>query len=102
MVVIIKKLVPVYSKNARVSKSLKNLRKAVHVASFKHLYPNIPEILITEYGLRPNEKIIVFWTREVRKRRFPRFRLPFKRVYSGPLSRLGEYMERVRRRGRDG
>ncbi len=98
MVIIVKKLVPVYTAKDRVPKRYRNLRKAVHVASFKHLYPNIPDILTKEHGLSPREKIVVFWTKEVSLPHFPRYRCKFRKVYSGRLSEFGKHMEQVRRR----
>lgn len=100
MVIIVKKLVPVYKPSDKVSKRWLNLRKAVHVTSFKHLYPNIPEILVKEYGLKPNEKIVVFWTKEVSLPRFARYRLKFKKVYSGSLSEFGRHLGKIRRTSR--
>ena len=97
MVIIVKRLVPVYRADENVPKKYRNLRKAVFVASFKHLYPNIPDILVKEYGLRLDEKIVVFWTKRRSMPHFQDYRLPFKKVYSGPLSAFGEYMEKVRR-----
>ena len=60
MVIIVKKLVPVYSKKDKVPKQYLNLRKAVYVTTFKYLYPNIPEILVEQYRLDSDEKIVVF------------------------------------------
>ena len=97
MVIIVKILVPVYKATDDVPKKYLNLRKAVHVTSFKHLYSNIPEILEYEYGLNPAEKIVVFWMKEVSLPHFRRYRLKFRKVYSGPLNAFGEYMEKVRR-----
>ena len=97
MVIIVKRLVPVYRANENVPKKYLNLRKAVHVTSFKNLYPNIPDTLVKEYGLSPDEKIVVFWTTRRSMPHFRDYRLPFKKVYSGPLSEFGEYMENVRR-----
>jgi len=97
MVIIVKRLVPVYKANATVPKKYRNLKKAVHVTSFKNLYPNIPDILVKKYDLMPDEKIVVFWTKYKSLPYYRNYRLPFKKVYSGPLSKLGNYMERVRR-----
>ena len=92
MVIIVKKLVPIYSKKDNVPKRYLNLRKAVYVTTFKHLYPNITDILVKEYGLSPTEKIIVFWTKEVSLPHFNRYRLKFRKVYSGRLRELDEYL----------
>ena len=100
MVIIIKRLVPVFSARDKVPSKYLNLKKAVHVTSFKHLYPSIPEILVNEYGLHPDEKIVVFWTREVPRPGFPRYRLPFKKVHSGRLSELEGHFDRIRRWGK--
>ena len=97
MVVIIKRLVPVYKADDSVPKKYRNLRKSVHVTSFKNLYPNIPDILVKEYGLTLDEKIVVFWTKCRPLPHFQSYRLPFRKVYSGPLGEFGEYMEKIRR-----
>lgn len=83
MVLIVKKLVPVYTKKDKVPKKYLNLRKAVYVTTFKHPYPNMAEILINQYGLKPDEKIVVFWTKEICLPHFNRYRLKFRKVYSG-------------------
>lgn len=85
MVLIVKKLVPVYTEKDNVPKKYLNLRKAVHVTSFKYHYPNIRKILVKEYGLEPDEKIVVFWTKEITLPHFNRYRLKFRKVYSGKL-----------------
>ena len=95
VVIIVKKLVPVYKATDDVPKQYLNLRKAVHVTSFKHLYRNIPELLEREYGLNPAEKIVVFWMKEVSLPHFRRYRLKFRKVYSGLLSEFGGYMKTV-------
>lgn len=98
MVIIVKKLVPVYKPSDDVPRKYYNLRKAVFVTSFKSLYPNIPDILVREYGLNLREKIVVFWTKEVSLPHFARYRLKFRKVYSGPLRDFGEHMEKERAR----
>jgi hypothetical protein len=96
MVIIIKKLVPVYTEKDNVPKKYRNLRKAVYVTTFKLLYPNITDILVRAYGLAPDEKIVVFWTKEIGLPHFARYRVRFRKVYSGPLSGLEEHMRRKR------
>lgn len=86
MVLIIKKLVPVYKPTDKVPKKYLNLRKAVYVTTFKYPYPNMADILIKEYGLKSDEKIVVFWTKEIALPHFNRYRLPFRKVYSGMIS----------------
>ena len=88
MVLIVKRLVPVFKPEDKVPKKWRNLKKAVYVASFKNPYPNMAEILQKEYGLRSDEKIVVFWTKSVPKPGWSYWRLPFKKVYSGPLARM--------------
>lgn len=98
MVIIIKRLVPVYRQWDKVPKQYRNLRKAVFVTSFKFLYPNIIDILVKQYGLKPDEKIVVFWTKEVSLPHFNRYRTKFRKMYSGTLAGFAEYAESVRRR----
>lgn len=88
MVLIVKKLVPVYSKKDKVPKKYLNLRKAVYVTTFKNPYPNMADILIKQYGLKPDEKIVVFWTKEINLPHFNRYRLKFRKVYSGLVENL--------------
>jgi len=85
MVLIIKKLVPVFKPTDRVPKKYLNLKKPVHVTTFKNPYPNMTDILIKEYGLKPDDKILVFWTKEISLPHFNRYRLPFRKAYSGPV-----------------
>lgn len=80
-----KKLVPVYTEKDSVPKQYLNLRKAVYITTFKYHYPNIRKILVKEYELNPDEKIVVFWTKEITLPHFNRYRLKFKKVYSGKL-----------------
>ena len=97
MVIIIKRLAPVYKSTDDVPTKYLNLRKTTYVTSFKHLYPNIPDILIKEYGLNPSEKIVVFWTKEITLPHFNRYRLKFRKVYSGLLKDFDRFLEEMRR-----
>lgn len=97
MVIIVKKLVPIYSKKDNVPKRYLNLRKAVYVTTFKHLYPNIPDILVKEYGLSPDEKIVVFWMKEISLPHFNRYRLKFRKVYSGSVKEFGGHIKQERK-----
>ncbi len=98
MVIIIKRLVPVYRQWDKVPKQYHNLQKLSYVTSFKFLYPNIPDILEREYGLSPEEKIVVFWTKEISLPHFNRYRVKFRKVYSGSLRQFGGHIEEVRQR----
>ncbi len=88
MVLIIKKLVPVYKPSDKVPKKYLNLKKAVYVTTFKYPYPNMAQILQEQYGLKPEEKIVVFWTKEISLPHFNRYRMKFRKVYSGRLNSL--------------
>ncbi len=94
MVIIIKKLVPVYNQSDKVPKKYLNLRKAVYVTTFKFLYPTIPQILVEKYGLQAEEKIVVFWMKEVSLPHFNRYRTKFRKVYSGLVKDFGEFCKR--------
>ncbi|MCP4603472.1 MAG: hypothetical protein GY847_23630 [Proteobacteria bacterium] len=93
-----KRLVPVYKPTDKVPRKYLNLRKAVHVTSFKHLYPNIPETLTREYGLKRSEKIVVFWMREMSLPHFSRYRVKFRKVYSGLLRDFGMHIKKIRKK----
>ena len=97
MVYIIKKLVPVYRQWDKVPKQYHNLRKAVYVTTFKYLYPNISKILVEQYGLSPDEKIVVFWTKEVALPHFNRYRVRFRKVFSGKMNELKRFLEDLKR-----
>jgi len=82
---IVKKLVPVYTEKDDVPKKYRNLRKAVYVTTFKYMYPNMKEILMNEYGLKLDDKIIIFFMKEVSLPHFNRYRTRFRKVYSGKI-----------------
>lgn len=82
---IVKKLVPVYSEKDRVPKQWKNLRKLKHVTTFKYLYPNVKDILIKEYGLKPSDKIVIYFMKEISLPHFNRYRTKFRKVFSDEL-----------------
>ena len=98
MVYIIKKLVPVYRQWDKVPKQYHNLRKAVYVTTFKYLYPNIPKILIEQYGLSPEEKIVIFWTKEISLPHFNRYRVKFRRVWGGSVEEFGHFVQSQRKK----
>jgi len=85
---IVKRLIPVYSEFDDVPKQYHNLRKAVFVTTFKYLYPNIQEILVNEYGLDPEEKVVFFWTKEISLPHFNKYRVKFRKVYSGSIKNI--------------
>ena len=88
MVLIVKKLVPVYKQGDKVPKQWLNLRKPVYVTTFKHPYPNMAQILQEQYGLRPDEKIVVFWMKEISLPHFNRYRVRFRKVWSGKVKSI--------------
>jgi hypothetical protein len=96
MVIIVKRLVPIYTKKDNVPRKYLNLRKAVYVTSFAKLYPNIVQILTNEYGLESREKVVVFWTKAISKPGWNHYRLPFRKVYSGPLNLLQNHLKKAR------
>lgn len=94
MVLIVKKFIPVYSDNAKVPKKYKNLMKNKYVTTFKYLYPNIPEILVKEYGLKLDEKIVVFSMKEISLPHFNRYRTQFKKFYSGSVRDFKQHINK--------
>lgn len=89
---IIKRFVKVFSKTDNVPKRYLNLRKSKHVKTFLRPYPNIPEILVREYSLKWNEKIIVFHTKKIAKGSWRNYRTPFKKVYYGTVKEFRQYL----------
>lgn len=101
MVLIVKKFVKVFPKNAKVPVQYKNLRKNKHVKTFSRPFPNIPDILVAEYDLKWNDKIIVFHTKEIEIfKGWRNYRTPFKKVYYGTVKDfsiyLKEFLNRIR------
>ncbi len=56
------------------------------MTTFKHPYSNMAEILVKQYDLKPDEKIVVFWTKEICLPHFNRYRLKFRKVYIDIMS----------------
>ena len=59
--------------------------KGKYVTTFRTNYPNIPKILVEQYGLKWDDKVIVFSMREVNLPHFRRYRTKFKKVFSGTV-----------------
>ena len=94
MVLIVKRFVKVYPPDADVPIRYRNLRKNQHVKTFSRPFANIPEILVAEYGLRWEDKIIVFHMKEVERfRGWHNYRTPFKKVYYGTVREFGPYLK---------
>ena len=94
MVIIVKKLVPRHQQNDKVPKRWKNLVNQKYVTCFKYAYPNIPSILKQQYGLKDDDKIIVYIMREICLPHFKRYRTKFKKVFSGKLKDYAVYLQK--------
>lgn len=92
MVIIVKKLVPRYQQTDKVPKRWKNLVNQKYVTCFKYAYPNIPSILKQQYGLKDEDKIIVYIMKEICLPHFKRYRTKFKKVFSGRLKDYAVYL----------
>lgn len=93
MVLIIKKFVKIFKDTDNVPKKYKNLRKNKHVKTFSRPFLNIPEILVNEYGLTREDKIIVFHMKEVDRKDWKGYRTPFKKLYYGSVKDLRAYLK---------
>ena len=62
------------------------------MTSFKYCYPNIPEILKEQYGLKDEDKIIAYVMKELCLPHFKRYRTKFKKVFSGTVEEYKEYI----------
>ena len=60
--------------------------------TFLKPYPTIPNILVAEYGLEWQEKIIVFHVKEITKGNWENYRTPFKKIYYGTVKDFGDYL----------
>lgn len=81
-----------------VPKKWKNLGTWRYVTTFKYCYPNIPEILIDQYGLEWKDKIIVYITKELCLPRFRRYRTKFRKVFYGNLEEYKSYLREFMRK----
>ena len=45
-----------------------------------------------QYGLSPDEKIVVFWTKEVSLPHFNRYRVRFRKVFGGKIDELKQFL----------
>lgn len=93
MVLIIKRFVKVYSESDDVPKRYRNLRKNAYVKTFLKPYPTIPAILVAEYGLDWDDKIIVFHVKEIQRGSWENYRTPFKKVYYGTIRDFKGYLK---------
>jgi len=106
MVIIVKKLVLRYHQNDKVPKRWRNLVNQKYVTTFKYCYPTIPRILKEQYGLKDDDKIIVYIMKEICLPHFKRYRTKFKKVFSGRLKDYAVYLKdflksRVKKEGMD-
>jgi hypothetical protein len=85
MVYLVFKLVPVYTTTDKVPKKYLNLQKPKYVTCFKVWYPNAREILVEKYGLKPDDKIIVYWTKKIDLPNYTGYRTKFRKVWKGRL-----------------
>jgi hypothetical protein len=82
----------------KIPKRWQNLGTWRYVTTFKYLYPNIPQILIRQYGLTWEDKIIAYITKEITTPKFRRYRTRFRKVFCGNLSEYREYVGNFMRR----
>ena len=76
----------------KVPKQWRNLGTWRYVTTFKYCYPNIPKILTNQYGLKLQDKIIVYITKEITTPKFRRYRTKFKKVFCGNLEEYKTYL----------
>jgi len=81
-----------------VPKRWENLGTWRYVTTFKYCYPNIPEILIDQYGLEWQNKIIIYITKEITTPKFRRYRTKFKKVFYGNLKEYKAYLREFMRK----
>jgi hypothetical protein len=78
----------------------KNLGTWRYVTTFKYPYPNIAEILVNQYGLTWEDKIIVYIMKKICLPNFTEYRTRFKKIFHGTLREykvyLKEFMKRMK------
>ena len=77
----------------KVPEKYKNLGTWRYVTTFKYCYPNIPQILTEQYGLKPTDKIIVYITKTITLPHFREYRTKFKKVFCGTLNEYSSYVK---------
>lgn len=76
-----------------VPKKWTNLGKWKYITTFKFCYPNIPEILTEQYGLKWDDKIIVYITKQITLPHFQNYRTKFKKVFHGTVQEYKKYIK---------
>ena len=76
----------------------KNLGTWRYVTTFKYCYPNIPQILVEQYGLKWDDKIIVYIMKQITTPKFRNYRTKFKKVFAGNLVEFGEHLLKIIRK----
>ncbi|MEI9478195.1 MAG: hypothetical protein WCO26_16685 [Deltaproteobacteria bacterium] len=69
------------------------------MTTFKYCYPNTAEILIRQYGLQWEDKIIAYITKEITTLKFSRYRTRFRKVFHGSQEEYKRYLREFTRKG---
>ncbi len=77
----------------QVPKKWKNLGTWKYVTTFKYCYPNATEILVNQYGLIWEDKIIAYIMKEIATPKFSRYRTRFRKVFCGELKQYKAYLK---------
>lgn len=92
MVLWIKRRVKVWSETDNVPKRWKNLKQNEHVTTFKKYYLNMARILVEQYGLSWDEKILVQSMAAIDTPWFKGFRTRPKKVFYGTVREFHDHV----------
>ena len=106
MVLWIKRKVRHFGEEDKVPKRWKNLRHSEHVTTFRHYYLNMANILVEQYGLSWDDKILVQTMTTLTLPHFKRYRTKPRKVFYGTVRQFRDHVwkffnERVWKKGKE-
>ena len=66
-----------------------------HITNFTKVYPNMAEILITDYDLNINDKILVMETRRVDLPHYKSYQTKFKKAFFGTVEEFKVFVREL-------
>ena len=85
MVLWIKRRVKIYRSSDKVPKGWLNLTRNQHVTTFRHYYLNMAQILVEQYGLSWDDRILVQGMTTLRLPHFKKYRTRPRKVFYGTV-----------------
>ena len=92
MVLWVKQRVRQYADKDKVPKDWRNLMCNKHVTTFRHYYLNMANILVEQYGLSWDDKILVQTMTTLTLPHFKRYRTRPKKVFYGTVRQFKDHV----------